>query len=111
MDKRVLNKGYTLVELLVVLSIISLFSILSFNNQINIDEDYYGFTYEYMFTKSIALVDSNKTSLDKYGIWFYDNGNVNKAMTINFDNGKKKIVELGYGVISEWKEALYYQKH
>lgn len=98
MGKRSLNKGYTLIEMLVVLALISIFSLLTLNKSLDIDEAYYEFFDEYNLYKSIALKDSNKTYYD-YDIYFNEDANVNRARTITFDNGKSIIVELGFGVL------------
>ena len=72
MDKHLLTKGFTLLEMLIVISIISMIIMITFTNKISIDKDY-------------------------YAISFNANGNVNKAQTIHFENNKDIVVELGGG--------------
>ena len=100
MDRRLLNKGYTMVEMLIVLVIISIFTLVTVNRIVEIDNTYYEFSNKYNFYKSIALANSEVINFDE-NIRFNTDGNVNQARTINFENGKKIIIELGYGVLSK----------
>lgn len=99
---RLLNKGYTLIELLVVVFISSLFTYYMLNNKVEIDETYHLFNSEYNLKKSYALASSEYIVYDQINnISFNEKGNVNAAKTIHFDNGKKIIIELGFGVLNE----------
>ena len=99
---RLLNRGYTLIELVIVLVIISLFSFFFMNNKFEIDERYHIFGNEYNLKKSYAIASSESIVYDAINnISFNEKGNVNAAKTIHFDNGKKIIIELGFGVLNE----------
>ena len=87
MDKHLLTKGFTLLEMLIVISIINMIIIVTFTNKISIDKDYYAFASHYLFMQSEALKN----------ISFNANGNINKAQTIHFENNKDIVVELGGG--------------
>ena len=97
MDKHLSTKGFTLLEMLIVISIISMIIIVTFTNKISIDKDYYAFASHYLFMQSEALRKSEKTFFDDKNISFNANGNVNKAQTIYFENNKDIVVELGGG--------------
>ena len=83
-----------------VLTIISLFTLISVNKVVDIDDTYYEFSNKYNFYKSMALANSEDVYFNE-NIRFNNEGNVNMARTIYFENGKKIIVELGYGVLSK----------
>ncbi len=90
-------KGFTLLEMMVTLCIISLFLTLTLIKRTSIDEEYYRFSSQYLFTQSEALRKAQRESIDERNISFNAIGNVNKAQTILFSNNKKIIVELGGG--------------
>lgn len=97
MDKHLSTKGFTLLEMLIVISIISMIIIVTFTNKINIDKDYYAFASHYLFMQSEALRKNEKIFFNDKNISFNANGNVNKAQTIHFENNKDIVVELGGG--------------
>ena len=102
MDMRLLNKGYTLIELLIVVIISSIFILFILNNTVEIDERYHTFSNEYYLNKSYALATGKNIVYDAINnISFNDKGNVNLAKTIYFDNNKRIIIELGFGVLNE----------
>lgn len=91
MDK--LNKGFTLLELLVVLSMITVLSLVtitrwqySANKDNNID----------ILCKQVrAMQLQDKVSLNK-SLYFNGNGNINQAQTLKF-NHKTCTFQLGFG--------------
>lgn len=97
MDKHLLTKGFTLLEMLIVISIISMIIMITFTNKISIDKDYYAFSSHYLLLQSEALRKSEKSFFNDKNISFNANGNVNKAQTIHFENNKDIVVELGGG--------------
>ena len=92
MDKHLSTKGFTLLEMLIVISIISMIIIVTFTNKISIDKDYYAFASHYLFMQSEALRKNEKIFFNDKNISFNANGNVNKAQTINFENNKDIVV-------------------
>ncbi len=97
MVKQVSNKGFTLLEMLIVLSIVCLFFTITLFHRTSIDEDYYSFSSKYLYLQSEAMRKAEKVSLEDYDIYFNSKGNVNRAQTLSFSNFKKIIVELGGG--------------
>ncbi len=97
MDKLALNKGFTLLEMLIVLSIVCLLFTITLTSKTHIDEDYYSFSSKYLYLQSEAMRKAEKISIDDYDIYFNTKGNVNRAQTLTFSNFKKIIVELGGG--------------
>ena len=96
------NKGYTLIELLIVIIMATLFTYFILNNKVEINETYHLFNSEYHLKKSYALANSEYIVYDKINnIRNKEKGNVNAAKTIHFDNGKRIIIELGFGVLNE----------
>jgi len=99
MDKRRLNKGFTILELCVVIIIMSIMTLiyLPFSNFYENEE--YSFPDEYLLKQSEALMKSDDTYyvLDNgKEIFFNEKGNVRQAFTIDFDH-QTIVVELGGG--------------
>ena len=93
-----LTKGYTLIELCIVISIISLFMAFHLNQMNEIDTEYYEFYDQYHFKQSQAIASSNRIESDIYNYAFNEHGNVNHADTYHFKNGDI-VVELGSGTL------------
>lgn len=92
------NKGYTLLEMLVSMCIISILLIVSLRNNKGIDLKHYDFMNRYLLTQSKAILDKQNKSLER-GVSFYSMGVVNQARTIDFNN-HKVIVHIGNGYIT-----------
>ena len=93
-----LTKGYTLIELCVVISILSLFMGFHLNQMNEIDTSYYEFYDQYHYEQSQAIAASKKVESNTYNYAFNEHGNVNHADTYHFKNGDI-VVELGSGTL------------
>lgn len=94
----VTNRGYTLLEMLLCLIIISMMSLFALNYHQLQQLDHLYFLNEYLIMQSETIVDK-KPSTFKNGITFNEMGHVNQARTIHF--GKYDvIIHLGNGYAS-----------
>lgn len=104
-----LNKGFLMVDLLIVLTLVSLFNLFTLNwdiietfkGKINISE----ISKDILLTKNNSILNLSDTCLDnknvisRYEVCYNRKGNINKAQTINSLNSHHKIVvHLGSGV-------------
>ncbi len=110
MDKRVRSNGYTLIEMILVLFVISVFSLLFFP-MMNFDLSSQNF---YLFKSDLVRFQSECMAFQKEGVLdtgvysiSYDHeirfnklGHVNQAQTIRFIQ-KEGVIELGNGVFIE----------
>ena len=97
MDMRISNKGFSLLEMCVVLFVISIFMML-LPTSIHIPgTEYYAFVDKYLYLQSTAMKQATSISFDEYDIRFNQKGNVSQAKTIYFKNEHTIIVELGGG--------------
>ena len=85
------NKGFTLIEVLVCLLIISLILLFSMNSFIKFSNSYFNPVYYQLE----AMATKKRTKMDSV-IWFNENGNINQARTIKINN-KKCVFQLGMG--------------
>jgi len=92
------HKGYTLLELLIVLMIISSLSLLSISKYSDLNLDYLYFINDYLNNQANALC-SNQTVSYKRGISFNSKGHVNMARTINFAR-HDVVIHLGSGYLT-----------
>jgi prepilin-type N-terminal cleavage/methylation domain-containing protein len=92
------NKGYTILEMLICMCIISLLLFVSLRNNKGINLEHYEFMNKYLLTQSQAILDKEDKVLEK-GVYFYPMGKVNQARTIEFNN-HKVIIHLGNGYIT-----------
>ncbi len=97
MDMRISNKGFSLIEMCIVLFVISVFMMLLPTNIHIPDIEYYMFIDEYLYLQSTAMKQAQHVSYDIYNVRFNQRGNVNQAKTIYFQNNRFIIVELGGG--------------
>lgn len=97
MDMRISNKGFSLIEMCIVLFVISVFMMLLPTNIHIPDTEYYMFVDEYLYLQSTAMNQAQPVSYDIYNVRFNQKGNVNQAKTIYFQNNRFIIVELGGG--------------
>ena len=92
------NKGFTLLEMIIVLFILSSFMLLILSNSHSLDLSSYYFMNDYLVNQAEAINSSRRKYLD-YGISFNIEGHVNMARTINV--GKHSIIiHLGTGYIT-----------
>ena len=97
MDMHISNKGFSLIEMCIVLFVISVFMMLLPTNIHIPDTEYYAFVDEYLYLQSTARKQAQPVSFDIYSVRFNQKGNVNQAKTIYFKNEHTIIVELGGG--------------
>ncbi len=97
MGKRMHKKGFTLIEMCLVIVLMSILFTISIKHSINTSYPYYQFPSKYLRVQSEAILEANhKELIDEYAISFNENGNVKKAQTLHFPQGDI-VVELGGG--------------
>lgn len=89
------KKGFSMLEILASLILISALMLISINNTGNINLDHYYFMNDYVETQSKAILEKKDFALS-HGVRFNSMGRVNQARTIDFKN-HKVIVHLGSG--------------
>ena len=96
-------KGFTLLEILIVLIIISTISIIYLPHKLNIDLSHYTFIDNYQALQIEAIKDSKKLLYPNiyslYPIYFNKKGDVNMAQTISINN-HHLIIHLGNGYLT-----------
>ena len=97
MDMRISNKGFSLLEMCVVLFAISVFMMLLPTNVHTLETEYYAFEDKYLYLQSTAMKQAKRISFEEYNVRFNQKGNVNQAKTIYFQNNRSIVVELGGG--------------
>ena len=99
--KQLLTKGFTLIEMCIVLVAISLLSLIGLSCSNFKSQDYYAFGYDYLLNQSKALATATSQEVEGPGgevIIFNEKGNVQQARSIIFSSINKVIVvELGEG--------------
>ena len=90
-----IKKGYTLIEMLLTLLIISSLTIISLSRYDELSLDQYYFMNDYCVSQSIAIKNTEKMNLD-YDVSFNPLGHINRARTINI-NGHSIVIHLGNG--------------
>lgn len=89
------KKGFSLVEMLVCICIISALTILSISNISRLNLEHYDFLNDYVLKQSQALLSRENVDVSK-GIYFNNMGHINQARTIDFNN-HSVIIHLGNG--------------
>lgn len=89
------KKGFSLLEMLVCMVIVSAFMLVSISNTNRMNLDHYYFLNDYLYIQSKAMVDRNVKEVGM-GIYFNCMGHVNQAKTIDFNN-HSIIIHLGNG--------------
>ena len=92
------RKGFTLLEVLISLFIISSFLVLCLRNYSDINLEHYYFMNDYLSQQSEAMVKKKKKYLD-YGISINEMGHPNVSKTINIGR-HNIIIHLGNGYIT-----------
>ena len=110
MDMHISNKGFSLIEMCIVLFVISVFMMLLPTNIHIPDTEYYAFVDEYLYLQSTAMKQAQPVSFDIYNVRFNQKGNVNQAKTIYFQNNRSIIVELGGGRLATQLEGIIYSR-
>lgn len=89
------NKGYSLIDLLLSLFVISSLTLLSLNHHSTLNLDHYYFLNEYLLKQSEVILNK-QADIFKNGITFNNMGHVNLARTIYFGD-HEVIIHLGNG--------------
>lgn len=89
------KKGYSMLEMLVCVLIISTLMLLTLQDTNRLNIDHYSFLNNYLIGQSSAMADRQKVVMD-VGIYFNTMGHVNHAKTIDFNN-HSIIIHLGSG--------------
>lgn len=106
MAKRSYNEGFTLLELVVVLALMSVCTLLVLPFYQPPDFSNYGFANEYLYQQSVCIREGKREDFNyvgdamySYTIQFNELGNVRQAQTIQFTSGKVIVSQLGGGRI------------
>lgn len=89
------RKGFSMVEMLLCLVIISVLMLLTISNTSVINLSHYYFLNDYLKAQSQAILNKENQILE-YGVKINSMGRVNQARTIEFAN-HKVIIHLGNG--------------
>ena len=92
------NSGYSLIQMLISLCIISSLSLLFLNINHNLVLKHYSFISDYLYTQSSIILNKKEEVYEK-GIRFNSMGHVNQGRTIDF-NSHKVIVHLSNGYVT-----------
>lgn len=97
------KKGFTMLETIITLFIISSFFVVSLKRTTNLNLDWIYFSNEYIEIQTNSLIDKESNNiLNTYSnafVSFNSSGKVNHAQTIEIGN-KKLIIHLGTGYIT-----------
>jgi len=101
-----IKKGYTLLELLVVMIVLSGLFLLTLNRDITLNLDQYYLASDILVKESQAILNHERQEIDDYynqylkgNLYINENGHINRAQTIDFDN-HKIIVHIGNGYLT-----------
>lgn len=89
------KKGFSMLEMLVCLCIISALMLVSISNTNRLNLDHYDFLNKYELSQSAAILNRKEVSVGK-GIYLNNMGHINQARTIEFGN-HSVILHLGNG--------------
>lgn len=89
------RKGFSMLEMLACMCIISAFMLISLANTNKLNLQHYDFLNEYLYSQSKAILNKESVSVGN-GLYFNNMGHINQAKTIEFFN-HKVIVHLGTG--------------
>lgn len=89
------EKGFSMLEMLVCMRILSAFSVVTLTNTNKLNLEHYEFLNDYCLKQSEAMKDNESKEVSK-GVYFNGMGHVNQARTIDFFN-HKVIIHLGNG--------------
>ena len=100
------KEGYTLIDILLSVFIISTLSLIYLSFKPFEIKYYHQFIYDYWFKQTESLINVRNEEVNDencfvpYPIYFNEKGNVNQAQTIEC-YGKEMVVELGFGRLVE----------
>lgn len=93
------SKGFTLLEMLLTLMIVTSMFVITLNRISDVDTSWAYFSNEYLYQQVDSLVNKKSNHLSNYPISFNKQGKVNQARTITF-NGKNVVIHLGTGYLT-----------
>ena len=97
-----IKKGYTLVSMMLCLFIISVMTLLTISKYTTVNKDDLFLFSDFVYYQGLSLTSNSQIDLvSDYlpignSIYFYSDGNVNKAKTIEIGN-KELVITLGNG--------------
>ncbi len=100
MDRHTLNKGYILAELCVCVLALSTLAMIVTPVHLFEDDGRHTFASQYLLKQSEAIASCQArefTGPDGTYVHFNEKGNISRAGTVIFANGKKIVMELGGG--------------
>ena len=89
------KKGFSMLEMLACLCLISALTLLSVINTSNLNLEHYSYLNNYELKQSEAILNNQEVSVGK-GVYFNSMGHINQARTIEFKN-HRVILHLGNG--------------
>ena len=89
------NRGFTLLEMLLVMCILISLSVISLSRNSDLELEHLYYLNDYLYEQSNAMTKRTNTAFSK-GISFNSMGHVNRAMTIEFKR-HSVVVHLGNG--------------
>ena len=92
------DKGFTLLEILLTIIIISAISLLGLTKYKPYDKKIYSYMSDYLIRQAEALSKREEVLFDS-GIYFNSMGHVNQGRSIRID-GNKMIIHLGNGYVT-----------
>lgn len=93
------NKGFTLLEMILTIFIVTSFFMLMITRITNPDLSWIYFSNEYIEKQADSLINRKDNNMNNYLIHFNMNGKVNKAQTIPIGN-KSIVIHLGTGYVT-----------
>lgn len=87
-----------MLEMLICICIISMFTLITINSSNNFTTDNYYFLNNYLYSQSKAILNKENIDIGK-GIHFNSMGHVNRAQTIDV-SGHSVIIHLGNGYVT-----------
>ena len=93
-----IKKGYSMVEMLACLLIVSALLLISLNKINTLNLSHYDFINDYLIKQSKAILNKEKTDVSS-NIYFNSMGHINRARTIDIGE-HEVIIHLGNGYIT-----------
>ena len=94
-----IKKGFTLLETLLALMIVSSLLVVTLNKFVEPDLSWISFCDEYLLSQTDSLINKQENGVDGYNVHFNSMGRVNQAQTIHFNN-KDVVIHLGNGYLT-----------
>lgn len=92
------KKGFGILDVLLLLLIVSSITLISLSKYHKPDFEYLYLSNKILKSHTDSLINKQYNYIDNEDIYFNENGNINKAQTINFKN-HQIILHLGNGYL------------